>query len=154
VRELELRPDASWNLRIGGRLLHWPQHQGEWSTKLVGNIREEGGLGAVDFSERFGSTPFNCESLHIRQTRCELNGNQAQEGSIVLIQYLHRAHRGYQYDAWSLLSWQHYRKYQSGARRDFPGSGGQGGEETRWVVHNLSVSGHYDRVQGPGIRFA
>ena len=60
---------------VSQQVLQWAQHQGQRGTELMAHITEERGFGAIQFSQRFGSTPLFFVSGGVSHAGRDLSGD-------------------------------------------------------------------------------
>src|SRR5262249_49083134 len=76
--------------RVRQHFLEWTEHQRERSTKLVADVTEERGLGAIDFGQRVRALPLLLVGASVGQSDRNLFGDPMQESSVGLIERLAR----------------------------------------------------------------
>src|SRR6185295_4769886 len=76
------------------RVLERPEHEGEGRTKLVTDVREERGLGAIELGERLGASAFLLIGLGVRDTGRDLSGDERDEALIVPVEESKGIERG------------------------------------------------------------
>ena len=102
VRELEPLPDDRRRLHIGEHLLDGREQQGQGRPELVRNVGEEGGLGAVEFRERFRPLALRLIGARVRNCRGDLPGDELEEALVLRVQHVSRTHPGHK-DARELM---------------------------------------------------
>ncbi len=96
MRDVELRADRRGQLAGGERVFQRSQHQRQRRAELVADVREEGGLGAIDFRQRRGAPAFFFVGARIGDGGGDLRADQLEETGVQLVEPHARADADHQ----------------------------------------------------------
>ena len=67
-------------------VFEWSEHQSQWCSKLVANIREKRSLRSIDFGEGFGAPAFFLIGASVGHCGCYRGGDEVVKSAVGFIQ--------------------------------------------------------------------
>ena len=88
---LKLRAAPGRDAGVSQGLLKGAEHQGQRGAELVADVGEEPRLGAVEFSQRLGASPFLLVGARVTQRRRDLACHEVEEAPVAFVERPARA---------------------------------------------------------------